>query len=219
MESGYCGSTMVNNFSGNVVATQPLLSVGGTRMPVSIELVYNTYFLDNPNLADDYVGDTYLGQGWKLNYQMFLLPSQVSPNEYPYVFVDGDGTRHYIYKDETGKMMDEDGFGYTLTIGTSIGAKYTLTDKQGWKMIFNNDGLLKEIKDTNNNSICYRLGWAVLLLLYTGMRRSELWALEWDEKDITEEVIRIHKNTVEVRGKLINQNTTKTKSGNRDIPL
>ena len=71
----------------------------------------------------------------------------------------------------------------------------------------------------SNGKNCYRLGWAVVLLLYTGMRRSELWALEWDEKDIREKVIRIHKNTVEVRGKLINQDTTKTRNGNRDIPL
>ena len=161
LPSGYGGSTMVNNFSGNVVSMQPLLSVDGLRMPVSIGIIYNPYFANDLNFGESVTGDTFLGYGWKLNYQMFLLPSQVRSEYYPYVFVDGDGTAHYFYYQDgttNSPLVDEDGLGYTLTVGTAAGAKYTIEDKQGGRMIFNSDGLLKQISDTNGNNIILTYG-------------------------------------------------------------
>lgn len=158
MDSGYGGSTMVNNFSGNIVATQPLISADGNRMPVSIGLIYNTYFKNDPNTSESVTQDTFVGEGWKLNYQMYLLTSQVNSSVYPYVFVDADGTEHYFYKNASNTFVDEDGLGYTLTTGTATDAAYTITDKEGAKMIFNRDGLLKQISDTNSNSIILTYG-------------------------------------------------------------
>ena len=63
----------------------------------------------------------------------------------------------------------------------------------------------------------YRLGWAIVLLLYTGMRIGELLALTWD--DVTDTHININKNTVVVSNKIIDQSSTKTNSGIRKIPL
>ena len=74
----------------------------------------------------------------------------------------------------------------------------------------------------------YRLGWAFVLLLYSGLRVGELCALTWSDIDFSERTIRVNKNAVEVRerdenGKsrsiLTTQNSTKTRSGMRTIPM
>lgn len=73
----------------------------------------------------------------------------------------------------------------------------------------------------------YRLGYAIIILMYTGMRIGELLALTWDDLDFTEKTIVINKNAVIVKleddkdshYKLINQESTKTKRGNRIIPM
>ena len=74
----------------------------------------------------------------------------------------------------------------------------------------------------------YRLGWAFVLLLYSGLRVGELCALTWSDIDFAERTIRVNKNAVEVREKdengksrsvLTTQNSTKTRSGMRTIPM
>lgn len=73
----------------------------------------------------------------------------------------------------------------------------------------------------------YRLGNAIVVLLYTGLRIGELLALTWSDLDFDEKTIAVSKNAVVVKiedadtahYKLINQESTKTKSGNRIIPM
>ena len=69
----------------------------------------------------------------------------------------------------------------------------------------------------------YRMGWAIPLLMYTGMRIGELLALTWEDVDMDGKTISINKNAVvlKVDGqyKLTTQNSTKTKSGRRIIPI
>ena len=74
----------------------------------------------------------------------------------------------------------------------------------------------------------YRLGWMFVLMLYSGMRVGEVCALAWDDVDFSARTINVRKNAVEVREKdkdgeshsvLITQNSTKTRSGTRIIPM
>lgn len=74
----------------------------------------------------------------------------------------------------------------------------------------------------------YRLGWMFVLMLYSGMRVGEVCALTWDDIDFSARTINVRKNAVEVREKdkdgeshsiLITQNSTKTRSGTRIIPM
>lgn len=73
----------------------------------------------------------------------------------------------------------------------------------------------------------YRLGHAIIVLMYTGMRIGELLALTWDDVDFDKKTISINKNAVvvkvdddkEVHYKLLNQNNAKTKSSDRIIPM
>jgi len=65
----------------------------------------------------------------------------------------------------------------------------------------------------------YRLGWAIVLLIFTGMRREELLALTWDDVDFDKGVLDINKTTVWIDNKPIDQPTTKTASGKRKINI
>ena len=74
----------------------------------------------------------------------------------------------------------------------------------------------------------YRLGWAYVLLLYSGLRAGELCALTWRDVDFSERTITVNKTAVEIREKdasgrshsvLQTQNSTKTRNGVRVIPM
>jgi len=80
----------------------------------------------------------------------------------------------------------------------------------------------------SNGKYVYRLGWAFVLLTYSGLRAGELCALTWNDIDFKERTISVTKNVAEVRerdesGKshslLKIQNNTKTHSGIRIIPM
>lgn len=69
----------------------------------------------------------------------------------------------------------------------------------------------------------FRMGDAIVILLQTGMRIGELLALKWTDVDFEKNCIHVTKNAipVSVNGARVmtNQDSTKTKSGRRDIPL
>ena len=74
----------------------------------------------------------------------------------------------------------------------------------------------------------YRIGGAFVLLLYSGLRAGELCALTWEDIDFSARTINVRKNAVEVREKgndgkmhsvLKTQDSTKTRSGTRIIPM
>ena len=80
----------------------------------------------------------------------------------------------------------------------------------------------------SNGVSAYRLGWAYVLLLYSGLRVGELCALTWNDIDFEERTIKVYKNAVEYaerddngksRSVLKTQNSTKTRSGMRTLPM
>ena len=97
-------------------------------------------------------------------------------------------------------------------------------DKSGVRLIEEEAGRIKE-----NGAPKYRLGQAIIILLYTGLRVSELLALNWNDVDFEHHTLTVNKNLVQIRDvdgemtdsryKLIIQDSTKTKSSNRVIPL
>lgn len=78
-------------------------------------------------------------------------------------------------------------------------------------------------KTYSNGAPVYRFGQAIVLIMYSGLRIGELLALCWDDVDFGNKAIRINKNAVVVKqnGKhqIINQKSTKTKSGVRIVPM
>lgn len=159
VDAGRSGAVSVNNYNGALTYSQYLTaSTGGTRMPVSLSLVYNSN-----KSAQKYSS---LGAGMQTNYHIFIadnphLTSSSSTEEkkYKYYLNDADGTAHYFYfeslSDTTAK--DEDGLGYKLTVTSSTSStsltntKYTVEDKDKNKMYFNGYGYLLKIEDSNGN--------------------------------------------------------------------
>ncbi|MGN0115136.1 MAG: tyrosine-type recombinase/integrase [Acutalibacteraceae bacterium] len=84
------------------------------------------------------------------------------------------------------------------------------------------------IRRHGNGTYVYRLGYAIVALMYTGLRISELLALKWSDIDFDNNTLTVSKNAVQVKTyaddgstsyKLITQNSTKTRSGYRVIPM
>lgn len=89
--------------------------------------------------------------------------------------------------------------------------------------------LLKQstVKYSNGKSK-YRLGYGIQFLLYTGLRIGEALALTWNDVDFENKTIKINKNLKQVKNrdndsqikyKIIIQDSTKTSSGSRIVPL
>ena len=156
ISAGRAGTASICEFSGNLVFTHSDVTTAGSRAPASISHVFNNY------MAADSFGKVmpYRGHGWMLSCQQQLLPSSKvglpadNQTNYPYVYIDGDGTEHYFYKKSDGKMVDEDGMGLTLTVPKTNNTQYyKMADDKGNVVWFNNNGSLSSSVDSNGNSI------------------------------------------------------------------
>ena len=83
------------------------------------------------------------------------------------------------------------------------------------------------LRTYSNGKYVYRLGPGIIFLLYTGLRIGEALALTWNDIDFENRTIRVNKNvayekvsdTPGEKYDFIVQKSTKTKSGNRVVPM
>ena len=145
MTAGHSGTAAVNNFNGNLVVTQNITGISGSRMPVSIAAVYDS--------GRRTINSCNMGNGWKINYDMRICTSILEG--FPYYLIDSDGTEHYFYGETTDtEWEDEDGLGYTLKKDSSVSENgYLITDKAKNKSYFRSDGKLVKMVDTLGNNI------------------------------------------------------------------
>lgn len=73
------------------------------------------------------------------------------------------------------------------------------------------------IECLNSEPLVYRT--AVMLLLYTGLRRGELCALNWDDIDLKNGIVHVTKNLLYTPDKGVYEDTTKTKQSQRVINI
>lgn len=156
------GIIYINSYNGNLVAVFNLGKTIASKLPASLNVVYNTNdVILNKNLG--------IGLGWQFNYNQ-TIKSIVIENKNYLEYVDCDGTIHYyceklenIYNETTGSFeevnnspgtyYDEDGLDTKIVIEQN---KYILYDKNNNKMTFNinsNVGYLSECEDLSNNKI------------------------------------------------------------------
>ena len=142
--AGIAGTANVNDYSGNLVFTSSDTATSGLLMPVTIERVYNGY------MANQLYKDVkpYVGRGWKLNIQQTVRTTNI--DKFPYVYEDGDGTKHYFYQKSSSECIDEDGLGLKIT---KTDSGYTISDDDGNKMYFNSKGNLTKSVDNNSQSM------------------------------------------------------------------
>ncbi len=130
----------INDFTGNGIISETVYSGTGSRLPVSIDMIYNT----NDNIYPYFEGELVPYRGWRTSFNQTLLKSSKSLTErgYPYVYTDADGTPHYFYKKKNStnttydEYEDEDGLGLTLQIPKSNPKYNIILDKQGNKLEF-----------------------------------------------------------------------------------
>ena len=161
VSAGRSGAVSVNNYNGNAVFSQPITAdAGGSLMPVSLSLVYNSNGSNAPF--------TRVGINFQTNFHIYLKKednTDLYNDGYRYYLNDADDTQHWFYfeKDDKGKLLDtgkdEDGLGYTIDIVNGgdtecTEAKFRVTDASDSKMYFDEHGKLIQIVDTNSNKIC-----------------------------------------------------------------
>lgn len=125
------GNSYVNTFNGNLTSVWNLASTIAGKMPVQVQLVYNSH--------DVILGkNTVYGKGYRLNYDQTIKEVKIQDMDY-LEYIDEDGTCHYFYLDteedsQPAIYHDEDGLDCTIKKENNL---YVLTDKNGNKMEFN----------------------------------------------------------------------------------
>ncbi len=152
------GQVYHNNYNGNLTA---IFNIGSTiqgKMPVNLQLVYNT----NDVILKNNIG---YGLGYRFNLNQTIKETIIDDRCY-LEYVDTDGTIHYFLNQKV-KFDEADGFitstyentyfdedGLDLVIEKS-NTQYILKDKNGNQMQFtisNGIGYLSEIKDVSDNT-------------------------------------------------------------------
>ena len=136
--AGRAGTGYVNTYTGGLTWVRSDMSFGGSRMPVSINHIYN--------LSDAQDNSYGLGYGWRTNFNQKVYP--YTENEDYYVWEDGDGTRHYFKKSNSTTYKDEDGLELTLKTNGSGTETFSITDKKDNVSYFDANGRLT--KQANN---------------------------------------------------------------------
>ena len=151
--AGRAGTGYVNNFTGNLVWVRNDMGFNGSRMPVSIEHVYNANDAivpadaeDEANNANDSGGNFFgLGIGWRTNYHQRVYQwdcDDVTGDSDYYIWEDGDGTDHYFKKSSTSRYKDEDGLELTLKTNNAAPNIYSIENKKGFVSYFDDKGRL-----------------------------------------------------------------------------
>lgn len=156
VDVGNVGTAYVNDYSGALTFELPITSTADPVLPASVSYYYNSYMAGKKYNKHA----PYFGNGWRMNMQQTVLPSTEfgltgdNATNYPYVYTDADGTEHYFYKTyENGvaKYYDEDGLKLELTISSSSGEKYKITDENKNKYYFHSTGLFNRFEDAYGN--------------------------------------------------------------------
>lgn len=171
---GRAGVGHVSLYNGNLIFERQDSSCSGSRMPVSINHVYNSCYRNVTTFG--------AGKGWKMNVQQTLhkeTMTDTSGNVTYYVYMDADGTRHH-FKSISGEWKDLSGKGMKLTIS---GSNATITDKAHNEWIFDlptvefnnnyaNVKMLKALSDACGNTMTITATGNVLENVEDGIGRN-----------------------------------------------
>ena len=125
---GRGGEASVNDYTGNAIYTHDDMAADGSRMPISINHVWNS---SNNAL------NLYKGLGWRLNVDQRIKGETIGTDAL-YSYTDEDGSKHY-FKELQGASLyhDEDGLNITMTADlASTEKRYIVKDKGDNKLYF-----------------------------------------------------------------------------------
>ena len=133
LSCGRAGSANIDLFNGNLVAHHADTATVGSRMPVSVQHVYNSC----QSLSDDFG----CGLGWRTNLHQTIRTEKIASADY-YIWQDGEGTDHYFTKTTSQPYTDCEGMQLKMnatTEGTGENetlVSATITDKGDNVMTF-----------------------------------------------------------------------------------
>ena len=145
---GDSGTAYINTYNGGLTYIHNDENTNGLAMPASVSHVYST---GEQNSTGTF-GNMKFGKGFKLNIieKIEAVDSEQLTN-YPFKYIDADSTVHFFMKTATENQYVYE-FG-TDTVLTSTSTGYTMSFADGSKKLFNTDGYLIQIIDTNGNDI------------------------------------------------------------------
>jgi len=123
--AGRAGTGAVNNYTGALTWTHSDIGFDGNRTPVSISHVYNSNDIEE---TDRYG----TGIGWKTSLNQRVYPMQDDDQNKYFVWIDGDGTSHYLrlkyrgYVDENNPQIvfnlvnADDVYFYRMELGNGL---------------------------------------------------------------------------------------------------
>jgi RHS repeat-associated protein len=144
----------VSDYLGNLVISQTLYEGTGSRMPLSITATYNSINKDTA-----FENGSASGYGWQFSFNQYVrevTDKNLTKAGYNYIYIDADGTDHYLklVEGETAKWEDEDGLGLTLTKDENNIFIDNGSTTQTYESTANGGKLLSE-KDEHKNTITY----------------------------------------------------------------
>ncbi len=172
---GAAGTVYTNDLTGNVTVVNNLVSTGGSIMPLTASLIYNSNVAYKDSLPKENAETnnkivTPYSAGWKLNWAQKLDRSLEDELGNPIVvYTDADGTEHYFtYESETGMFIDEvdkkrkivwvSNTLYNLVDGTGVTLTFTRTDttEKKWYLTkildpYGNSTIINVVKDRVNS--------------------------------------------------------------------
>lgn len=154
------GTGYINDYNGNVVFVHTDLSMSGSKMPLTLNHVFNS------NERDSSIG---YGLGWRLNVSQRVEKEIIDSVEW-YKYTNESGTKYYFkYDSATGTYKQE--LGLDLTLIKNADGSYMIKDKDDGKLEFTPSGYLYKIRDKNDNTITLSYGGAVLRTITDGAGR------------------------------------------------
>ncbi len=174
--AGRAGTGYVNTYTGNLVWVHDGLGFPGTRMPVSIQHIYNS----NDNTADRFG----MGYGWRTNYNQLVYKWGIDSSYY--VWEDADGTRQFFKYKSNGLYESELDSKLKLTDTGSGDAKFCITDGKGNKSWFDSLGRLRKISNNQQtvSNILVTYSGNTRYILYVTDGAGRVYRFEYNNADL-----------------------------------
>ena len=174
--AGRAGTGYVNTYTGDLVWVHDGLSFPGTRMPVSIQHIYNS----NDNMANRFG----MGYGWRTNYNQLVYQWGVDSSYY--VWEDADGTRQFFKYKSSGLYESELDSKLKLTNTGSGSTKFCITDGKNNKSYFDQYGRLTKISNNQQtaSNILVTYSGTSRLILYVTDGAGRVYRFEYNNADL-----------------------------------
>ena len=143
---GKSGAGYINTYNGALTYVHNDASTNVVTAPISVSHVYN---VDDRSASGAFEAMKF-GKGFKLNYIEYI--EETGSEEYPYKYIDGDGTVHYFKQDGDNCYYEFDS-NIRLSCGSSSSTMYF---EDGSTKVFDFYKRLASIVDKNDNSIYIR---------------------------------------------------------------